>query len=141
MVFGLFVLRFPDLPEAALANDVQIVEKRLLNFGDLVLIILEELIIFLELLLGNLLAFLLLVGVVLGVVHVEAGFLLSIDHEVVGHLVVNIVEVDMGQVVLGGFLIEMVQRAFLTGDGTFVLVPEPFLFEGLLGIFGLLVLQ
>jgi hypothetical protein len=53
--------------------------------------------------------FLLLVGEVLGVLGFEPGLLLGLSHEVIGQLMVDIVEIDVRQIVFAAFFIELVE--------------------------------
>jgi hypothetical protein len=52
---------------------------------------------------------------VFGVVEVESSILLGFNEEVVCKFVVDIVELDVGEVVLRWFFVELVERALLAG--------------------------
>ena len=51
-------------------------------------------------LLTDILTLLFLVSVMLSIIHVKPSLFLSVDHKVISHFMINIVEVDMRQIVL-----------------------------------------
>jgi hypothetical protein len=85
---------------------------------------------------------LLLVGEVLGVLEFEAGFLLGVDHEVVGEFVVEAAHVKGGDVVFGGLGVELIEGTLLAGDGLLVgglaVLGEEGVLGGVLGKEGVL---
>ena len=49
-----------------------------------------------------------------GVFRLKSGFFLSIDHKIICEFMIDIVEVNMGQVVFRTFFIELIQRILFT---------------------------
>ena len=63
--------------------------------------IFEKLMVFLELFLTDILRpiFLLLVSIMFGIFRFKSGFLLSINHKIIGQFMIDVVEVNMGKII------------------------------------------
>ena len=139
LVLCFLVFSLPHLPETAFSDDIQVAKDRFLNFRDLyrlMVLVLKQFVLFLQQLLAVLfgLWFLLLVGEVLGVLRLEPGLLLGLDHEVIGELMVDIVEVDIRQIVFAAFFIELVEGALLTGNGALLVFSGFLVLETVFGL-------
>ena len=139
LVLCFLVFSLPHLPETAFSDDIQVAKDRFLDFRGLyrlMVLVLKQFVLFLQQLLAVLfgLWFLLLVGEVLGVLRLEPGLLLGLDHEVIGELMVDIVEVDIRQIVFAAFFIELVEGALLTGNGALLVFSGFLVLETVFGL-------
>ena len=97
--------------------------------------------VFLELFLTDIFrpVFLFLVHIMFGVFRFKSGFLLSVNHKIVGQFMIDVVEVNMRKIVFRWFFIEMVQWIFFTWKCTFILIFNFFLFKGIFTLLGWLI--